>query len=408
MARTKEQVTMMRTDRTGFALPAALLALVIVAALVTGGFLAASHEDQVSSSTRYADQAFLVAERGIQNVIGLKRRQFYEDSIGAIGDSVVLGPDTISVGHLLGRHTVTVKRLATRIFFVESEGEVLNGGRYAGAKRKLGQVVRTTNFNFAMDHALKSRTTLELKGASSLSGIDSVPGGWTDCTDIGGKAGGIFADSSSLDISGGAATTHLEGTPDTASVPDASMTPESFFEWGDMTYDNLAAMADKVLNGGDTYSNIGPVSSGGVCQESVLENWGAPEDPTDPCAFYYPIIYAPGDVHLSGGMGGQGILLVDGDLYISGGFQFVGVTIVKGALISAGSGNKIAGSVDIWGASSQESVIGVASTGVGKTRIKFSSCAIQRAALYNQRLSRAYPLHERSFIDLSGIGAQDD
>jgi hypothetical protein len=406
MAREKEQVMMtMRTDRAGFALPAALLALVIVAALVTGGFLAASHEDQVSNGTRYADQAFMVAERGIQDVLGVKTRQFFEDSIGAVGDSVVLGPDTLAVGHLLARHTVTVKRLDTRIFFVESEGEVLSGGRYSGAKRKLGQVIRTSYFEFAMDHALKSRTTIQFKGSSSLSGVDSIPAGWTDCSDAGSKAGAIAADTATVSFTG---SSHEEGTPPDTSIPSAEMTDSSFFDWGDLTYDNLAAVADKVLPNGGVYSSIGPVSSGGVCDESVLENWGAPADPTDPCAFYYPIIYAQGDVHLTGGAGGQGILLVDGNLTISGGFQFAGVVVVKGALIASGSGNKIAGSVDVWGASDSTSTIGEASKGVGKSRLKFSSCAIQRAALYNQKLSRAYPLKQRSFIDLSGIGAQDN
>jgi hypothetical protein len=396
---------MMRTKRTGFALPAALLALVIVAALVTGGFLAASHEDQASLSTRFADQAFLVAERGMQDVLGVKTRQFFDDSIGAIGDSVVLGPDTTAIGQLLARYTVTVKRLDTRIYFMTSEGEVLSGGRYAGAKRKLGQVIRTSYFEFPMDHALKSRTTIEFKGSSSLSGIDSVPAGWTDCADLGSKTGAIAADTATVSFTGSA---HEEGTPPDTSVPSAEMTDSSFFNWGDLTYDNLAAVADKVLTAGGTYSSIGPVSSGGVCQTSYIENWGAPEDPSDPCAFYYPIIYAPGDVHLSGGLGGQGILLVDGNLSISGGFQFAGVVIVKGALIASGSGNKIAGSVDVYGASDSVSVIGEASKGTGKSRLKFSSCAVQRAALYNQKLARAYPLKERSFIDLSGIGAQDN
>ena len=49
------------------------------------------------------------------------------------------------------------------------------------------------------------------------------------------------------------------------------------------------------------------------------------------CARYYPVIYARGDLRITGG-GGQGILLVGGDLDVEGGFAFDGPVVVRGKL----------------------------------------------------------------------------
>ena len=41
-----------------------------------------------------------------------------------------------------------------------------------------------------------------------------------------------------------------------------------------------------------------------------MDNWGDPATPTGVCFGYFPIIYAPGNLRISGGYG-QGILLVE-------------------------------------------------------------------------------------------------
>jgi hypothetical protein len=50
------------------------------------------------------------------------------------------------------------------------------------------------------------------------------------------------------------------------------------------------------------------------------------------------VAYCGGDLHLSGGSGGAGILCVDGDLNISGGFEWVGIVLVRGAVRITGGG----------------------------------------------------------------------
>ncbi|MDH3591999.1 MAG: hypothetical protein OER88_08980 [Planctomycetota bacterium] len=57
------------------------------------------------------------------------------------------------------------------------------------------------------------------------------------------------------------------------------------------------------------------------------------------------IVFGQGDVHLSGGGGGAGILVIDGNLKISGGFEWVGLLIVRGKLdlTGGGSGKRLVG-----------------------------------------------------------------
>jgi len=58
--------------------------------------------------------------------------------------------------------------------------------------------------------------------------------------------------------------------------------------------------------------------------------WGTLSSPS--------VIYAPGNIHISGNAEGAGILIVDGNLTISGGFQWVGLVIVRGEVTFSGGG----------------------------------------------------------------------
>ncbi|HKJ93775.1 MAG TPA: hypothetical protein VJ957_11470, partial [Longimicrobiales bacterium] len=295
------------------------------------------------------------------------------------------------------RYTVTVRRLDTLIFLMTSRGQVLSGGRYGGATRTLAQVVRTPYFYLPRDRAVQTAVDLRTRGKSGVTGQDTIPPGWTNCDNLGLRTGIVKDSASNLDMKG---QLGLEGSPDSVSK---KLTSNDLFNYGDLDYDKLRSIADKVVVG--TYTGMGPSTTGsGACNKADVYNWGDPNNPAGPCHFYWPIIYAPGDLHLSTGVG-QGILLVDGDLDLTGNFEFDGVVVVKGGISFTGSGNKVNGSLNVWGNAGTDSAV-VDNKGSGNTVIQFSSCAIERAALYNQKLSRAFPINERSFIDLSGIGGQ--
>lgn len=385
------------TRRTGFALPATLLALIVVGALVTGGVYAAMEHDRTSVNAAVGQDAFMAAERGLEDLLGTRNRIYFQDSVGIVGSVDTIGPVPVTINDVAARYTVFVKRLNTRLFLVESEGEVLGGGRYAGSKRRLSELMRITFTYVPKDRAVTTQTALRLRGQSGIHGMDVIPTDWQDCTSQGEKTGVVAKDVSGIDIKGGGLG-GLYGNPPQAE--NTKLDSMSFIQYGDMVLDDLIQVADVNLPSG-TYNGMAPVSSGGICDKSNPMNWGDPVNTAGDCHFYWPIIHSSGDLHLSGGTG-QGILIVEGDLELTGNFEFNGLVFVYGSIRSSGVGNKIVGSANILGSSVNINEIGT--TGAGSTNLQLSSCAIERAHIYNERFSRPIPLAERKFVDMSGLG----
>ncbi len=84
---------------------------------------------------------------------------------------------------------------------------------------------------------------------------------------------------------------------------------------------------------------------------------------------------------------------MDGDLTWNGNGDYVGIVIVKGAFTSSGSPT-------ITGALISESIDVIN----GTPTIQYSSCAVEAAITLNPTVTRARPLSQRGFIDLSVVG----
>lgn len=387
------------TERGGFALPAALLALVIVGALVTGGVYAAMEEDRSSANVQHGSHAFMAAQRGLEDLLGIKNRIYFQDSVGAVGQADTIGPVAVTIDGVDAQYTLYVQRVNTRLFKVDSEGQVVSAGRYAGSKRRVGEFMRITYTFIPKDRAFTTQSPLKVRGQSSISGVDTLPTGWIDCpTGMGSQTAVVAKDTLKIDVPGGGQQTGLEGTP--KKREDATLDSAKFIEYGDMNIEELKLMAEKIYPPGQAYNGMAPVESGGVCDTNPRENWGDPRNAAGACHYYWPIIYSPGDVTFGSGYG-QGILIVDGHLSLSGNFEFTGLIFAYGGFSSTGVGNKVSGSVNVLGGDS--SVVGKP-TGGGSTRINLNSCAIERAHMYNERFSRPIPLAERKFVDLSSLG----
>ena len=119
-------------QRGGFALPAALLALVVVGALVTGGLYAAMEEDRSSANVEHGSHAFMAAEQGMHQLLGTKTKPYFQDSVGAVGTADTVGPVAVSVNGVSAQYTLIVQRLNSNLFKVDSEGEVTGDLRGAG------------------------------------------------------------------------------------------------------------------------------------------------------------------------------------------------------------------------------------------------------------------------------------
>jgi hypothetical protein len=100
-----------------------------------------------------------------------------------------------------------------------------------------------------------------------------------------------------------------------------------------------------------------------------------PTDPSNPIGVANQITYVPGDLKLTAGSTGAGILVVDGDLEINGGLQFYGLILVKGVVAFTGGGanpTNIVGAVLAGQQSLDNTVLG------GSAVINYDLCALQQ------------------------------
>jgi hypothetical protein len=81
------------------------------------------------------------------------------------------------------------------------------------------------------------------------------------------------------------------------------------------------------------------LEAGNVEKPYLPGDWGTIDTPA--------VLFGQGDIKISGGGGGAGIIVVDGNLTISGGFDWKGLIIVRGQLAFAGggSGKRVTGGI---------------------------------------------------------------
>jgi hypothetical protein len=153
-------------------------------------------------------------------------------------------------------------------------------------------------------------------------------------------------------------------------VNDPTVNNNTFTNFGGATYAELAARATLTIPPGNYTTD--PVVTNGVCDKTVLTNWGDGMNPGSQCSNYFPIIHVPGTITLNNTQG-QGILLVDGDLNIQGSYQFFGIVIVQGDLKTSGGGTTDA---HFWGGVMAKNADLSEQNLSGKATLNYSSCSI--------------------------------
>jgi hypothetical protein len=350
-------------NERGFALAASVFALVIIAALVAGAFFAARQEMQIGVSSRTYQRAFAAAEAGLNNVIA----QWNTGSLNSLdeGDSATLSaslPDG-------GSYQAVVRRLNDELFLLRSTGTDPTGT----AERRLAAITRLQLVQMDFNAALTSRGDIKLGGSSFIDGVDQNPTGWSCPTGALDTLAGITTPNpNDITTSGCKNYSCVQGDPKI--LEDPTINDSTFFKFGDTDWNELVAMATLVLPAGATWNGLAPVGDATSCNTSVQTNWGEPYIPplVAGCSNYYPIIYVPGYMKITGGRG-QGILLVEGDLEVQGGAEFYGPVIVRGTLNTAGTGGHFNGGVMAANVNLDLSSV------LGDALITYSSCAILKA-----------------------------
>jgi hypothetical protein len=382
-------------ERRGFALALALMAIVVIGALVTGGTLAGMQEFRMGRNTLVQQRALAAAELGLDSAYASWSKSWNSARSGATSVLTYSAVDGSWVD------TVRITKLNQLSLLLVSEGRAGGQGGQLGARRRLAMMVRLDIPRYNQPGAMVSRGTISIGGNTNIFGTDSVFAGW-DCPPAGTPTAGALAPSwSNYTFRGknckGPDYLCITGNPkaDTSSVAADTAT---YFNYGDQTWNTMIAQRDKQVAG--VMVNVQPsFTADGLCNTMDQANWGDPRraavlgNPSGPCETYFPIIYAPGDLAVNGLMG-QGLLLVGGNLSIQGNFTFFGQVITRGSVKLTGTGNHVNGGVMaavVYDSSSAGNVLS------GTSTIQYSRCALN--SVY---ASTSYPARatQRNWIEL--------
>ena len=349
-------------NERGAVLLVAIIGLIVAGSLVTALVTVSVMDHREGRNTRSMGQAFAAAEDGLSATIGNWKEGAYS---GLAVDASVVQTGTTANG--TGSYTAAVKRLNNELFIVD----VLGNDARTGARQRVGAFVKLRLVQMNIQAALTTRGPTRIGGSAQIDGIDDPPPGWSGCRPDSDLAGIRLPDPTQLDLQGTCSDAScLDGVPTVQA--DATISDSTFFEYGDMDWDGLVAMANKVLPPG-TYTGIGPIFDGtGACNRATITNWGDPLAPTSNCGDYFPIMYSSGELNINGGTG-QGILLVEGDLRVQGGFQFFGIVVVRQSLTTTGTGGHFNGAVMAANVNLNQNTV------LGNAIVNYSGCAVQRS-----------------------------
>ncbi|HEX7052134.1 MAG TPA: polymer-forming cytoskeletal protein [Longimicrobiales bacterium] len=266
---------------------------------------------------------------------------------------------------------IVVERLAGSLYRIRAQATAPSG-----ARARAGIVIRTLDIAELwrpFGAAITLRGDLRVDAQADVVGLDY----------------GDFAAQWTPDDCPAAAFTDLVRTFGRADLP-ATRVPDSVAATepgatriGPLAPTTLADIADHVVTGDLTPA---PAYDTGRCDTGVPANWGAPLAPDDPCGHFFPLVFAPGDLHVSGGAA-QGVLIVAGDLTIDDGARFYGPVVVAGRVT-------IRDTSTIRGA-----LIGSGDVAVhDQARITYDPCAIWRALARAPALNRPFRSGPRFWV----------
>ena len=364
-------------NERGIALAIAIFALVVIGGLVAGAMFVATQEQRVGRSTLRQRAAFDAAEAGVQEA-ALNWDPGY-DSLQTGGRVAARGaaPDA------RGWYERSIQRLGRTVFLVRADGF----DRDSMARSRVGLLLKLEPLTFNINAALKTRGALTIDGSSYIDGNDAQPVGWTGCPALQPALPGMrIPDPAELTAAGCGSLRCVDGNPRVQQ--DATGAAAMLTTVGGTPFDSLEGYAAKVVGAGST--NRPSPAAAGSCNTADPYNWGDPLTPSAACGGYFPVVWAEGDIHVTGGQG-QGVLIVNGNLTVTGGFQFFGPVLVRGMLSTRGAGGQFKGGVIAEDVDLEQAGV------LGAAAIGYSSCALHKAMIFGATVST---LRQRSWVDL--------
>lgn len=315
----------------GFALPSAMLTLLLVSLMAAGGFLITWIDGQSARAFARSTEAFYIAQSGL--AIALATAEAPNPSVAPV--AVGGGTATVSFERLMDL------RPGESVFRVVSVGQVVSGG--ATFERSVGQLLWVAGPPLVPGALVLRGGTGGVRPEGAISGFDGLG---SSCPEQPSPVAGVAYWGGPPPVADSLLT--IAGAPADRRIPDdVSVAAETGIRWTEL-----------------------------------LAPWGpqpdatVPPDPWPPGGSEWPYIRIPGSTTLDAASSGRGALVVEGDLSLDDGFAWSGLVLVGGTLILSG-GVSIRGSV----ASGLAGGIGVAADfGGGRIDLRFDACAVAAAA----------------------------
>lgn len=362
--------------RSGFALPAAVAALVLLSALVAGVLFIATEELRTGRGDVADQRALATAEWALHRAIAdWDARRTITLPVGTPTrlEQAAVGPgDSVEV---------VVTRVQPRAFWLTARATSALDGRRVPARRVVGASLRLAAPEVPLRAALTTVAGVTVIGGTIVGDDSTAAGSDTlGCEEgSGGGVAGVAVPDMSLvcgETCAGAAPDGVTGAPSVAI--DASLTPADESAMRDDSLGaGLARRATIVIAGGTLAPR--PAIAGAACDTRDPLNWGDPSG-AGACADYYPVIHVRGNAVLAAGAVGQGTLLVDGSLLASAGARFVGVVIAATVIVD-GPGAELLGATFATGLDAGASRVARGGS------IRASHCAVHRAELGAARVA---------------------
>ena len=311
--------------RRGSALVLVMIAIVVLAVLSTGAILGSMAELRAAHNEQMAQRALTVAEYGLNRQLANWTASRNQMANGAVDSSQV----PVTHGDTA---TVRVMRLNSRTFWIVSVGRTNRSNGQLEAQRTVNLLVGLASPSVRAGAAITSFGNTDVQGSPNITGRSTDPSGWTGCP-VGRDTFAIAVSPSKNATVQRPATQAVGGVTRDPNAGD-TLTYRTF---GNETWNSLVARANITLTSSNP-SSPAPAGSVTTCTTSN-SNWGEPNRGGGSivgCQGYFPIIYSPGSLSLSGGRG-QGVLLVNGNLTVNGNFYFVGLIVVMNDLRANGN-----------------------------------------------------------------------
>lgn len=327
-------------NERGAALFIVLVTLVGLTALAAAGMMITDTNIKASQNQEASANAFYTADSGLQEYLGTKTIATTSDSFTYIaGSSVVAGQKLLDLPN-----DRTLYRVESTSTYTPPEGGT--------ASRLVSQLALFSTGDLVVKAAFASGSGLQKNGGSgTISGFDAATAGNPDCpSSPTAPVAGVTVPDGGYDQNGGSDVP--EGDPD--------------IEYGGTGLETLQSTGvpwDAIVNGG-----------------LLTPDYNLPTDswPSSFPSGTWPVIYADGNLSVSGSDDGRGIIVVRGDMTMNGSFQWDGILLVGGKLTSNGNqtieGTVVTGLNILLGETPDDSDIGN-----GNKTFQYQSCYVKMA-----------------------------